>query len=165
MKNFIIGIISITIILILSGYVILFPKQIEKTSDINYIVNDKCGIYSEGRVKINDKIINVLVSDNDCKRELGLSGVKTLKYSEGMIFVFDNIGFYPFWMNEMLFPIDILWISDDFKIVGVESNVQPNTYPKIFGEKYLAKYVLEISANFFKNNKIKVGDRINFTEK
>jgi uncharacterized protein len=68
--------------------------------------------------------------------------------------VFDREGYQGFWMKEMNFPIDIVWLNKDKKIVHIEHNVSPDTYPKIFNpnnefnnEKSL--YVLETNANFF----------------
>ena len=165
MKNKILYIILIATIIVISGYTIFSPQKSQMINELDLIIDNKCGEYSQGEVTLNNNFVKVLVSDIDCKRELGLSGVKALKDNEGMFFVFNSVGFYPFWMKEMLFPIDILWIGDDFKIVGIEKDVSPNTYPKSFGEKYLSRYVLEVSAPYSDKNNIKVGDKITFTKK
>ena len=65
-------------------------------------------------------------------------------------------------MKDMNFPLDILWINDNFEIVGIEKKILPQTYPKIFGEKYLSSYVLEVSAGYCDKNNIKIGDKIIF---
>ncbi len=121
-------------------------------------------------VTINDISINALVADNDYSRTKGLSGRDILAPNEGLLFVFDKEGHHGFWMKEMNFPIDIVWLNKDKKIVHIEHNVLPNTYPKIFypnnefnSEQSL--YVLETNANFFKDNNIEVGDFINFNLK
>jgi uncharacterized membrane protein (UPF0127 family) len=67
-------------------------------------------------------------------------------------------------MKDMNFPIDILWINDNFEVVGIEKNILPQTYPKTFGEKYLASYVLEVSAGYCDKNNIKLGNKINFLQ-
>lgn len=116
---------------------------------------------------INDIKLNTDISDTDAKRVLGLSGRLDIKKDEAMLFVFDKEGYYSFWMKDMNFNIDIAWIDKDKKIVYIQKNVSPKTYPKIF---YAVKdstpikslYVLETSANFFDNNKIKIGDSVNF---
>ena len=81
-----------------------------------------------------------------------------------MIFVFEKVGNYGFWMKDMNFPLDILWINDNFKVVGIEKNLATSTYPKSFGSKYKAMYVLEISAGYSNKNNIKIGDKIIFSQ-
>lgn len=124
-----------------------------------------CGSYDQRYIKINEKIVRVDISDNDCKRILGLSGRKELKNDTGMFFVFPEVGNYGFWMKDMNFPIDILWIDKNFNIVGIEENVATSTYPKILGEKYFSSYVLEVSSGYSTKNKIEVGNKIIFLEK
>jgi uncharacterized membrane protein (UPF0127 family) len=124
-----------------------------------------CGGYEQKYIKINDKTIKVDISDNDCKRILGLSGRKELKNDSGMFFVFPEIGNYGFWMKDMNFPIDILWIDKSLNIIGIEKMVSTSTYPNILGEKYFASYVLEIPSGFSDTNNIKVGNKIIFSDK
>jgi len=128
-------------------------------------VPGSCGNYQKSTVTINNSSIDVDVSDNACKRELGLSGRKTLAFGEGMIFVFDFPGNYGFWMQDMNFPLDIVWVDADLHITGIEKNLSPQTYPEVFGRKYLAQYVLELPAGYSDANDLKVGNKIIFSEK
>jgi uncharacterized membrane protein (UPF0127 family) len=114
------------------------------------------------QVEIGDKIINVEIANTNAKRELGLSGHAPLADVQGMLFVFDKSGIYPFWMKDMLFPIDIIWISEDFKIVYIEKNAQINSFPNTFGYDKEARYVLEVNAGFSDNNNLKIGDQVKF---
>lgn len=124
-----------------------------------------CGVYDTKNVLIGGKNIKMDVSDDDCKRELGFSGRKSLSDGGGMMFIFDKEGSYGFWMKDMNFPIDILWVDDGYNITGIEKNIKPETYPEAFGEKYLAKYVLELKAGFSDENNIKVGNKISISQK
>ncbi len=124
-----------------------------------------CGLYDQKYIKINEEIIKVDISNNDCKRILGLSGRKELKNDTGMLFAFQREGSHGFWMKDMNFSIDILWIDKDLNIVGIEENVATSTYPKILGERYFSSYVLEISSGYSTKNKIEVGNKIIFLEK
>ena len=141
---------------------LLFRQGLKSPAQIYETV---CGKYQKGEVKIDSKILSVDIADTDCKLVLGLSGKKSLSEDAGMIFVFQKSGNYSFWMKDMNFPLDILWINDKFVVTGIGKNLATSTYPEIFGENYSTKYVLEISAgNSIKNN-IKVGDKIIFSEK
>lgn len=155
-----------TIILLLILFVVFFQIFIKfyntekKNSNIQVeAYNVVCGTYKRGEVKINSKTLLVDIADDDCKRILGLSN-KTSLGGEGMVFVFENSGNHGFWMKDMRFPIDILWIDEFFTIVGIEKNVSPDTYPKPFGQKYLSKYVLETSVGYSNKYNIKIGDKI-----
>ena len=42
-----------------------------------------------------------------------------------MLFVFDEPGRYPFWMQNCLIPIDIIWLDAAGKVVQVAAAVPP----------------------------------------
>ena len=154
------------IIILIVGSWMLFAKQKLSTSIIEkraFIT--VCGEYKQGNIILNKKLIVVDISDNKCKEELGLSGRKSMTDSEGMLFSFDTIGNYGFWMKDMSFPLDIIWLDEQFNIVGAVEKIDPGTYPNIFGADYKAKYVLEVISGTLSKNNIKVGDKIIFSEK
>ncbi|MFA5934175.1 MAG: DUF192 domain-containing protein [Candidatus Paceibacterota bacterium] len=113
-------------------------------------------------VQIEGITLKAEVVDTDTERERGLSGHKLLKEDEGMLFVFEKPGIYPFWMKEMLFPIDIMWISSDYKIVYIKKDAQPSSYPETFNPEKSAMYVLEVSSGFSDRHQVKVGDIVSF---
>ncbi len=66
-------------------------------------------------------------------------------------------------MKDMKFPIDIAWISPDKKVVGLEIDVEPSTYPDSFVNKdQPAQYVLELKANRSKTLNINLGTPVKF---
>ena len=75
-----------------------------------------------------------------------------------MLFYFDSPGKYGFWMKDMKFDIDIIWIDMDQKVVGMAENVAVNSYPKIFYPPSDVKYVLEVPSGFTVEHNIKIGD-------
>ncbi|HBM45975.1 MAG: hypothetical protein UT05_C0001G0048 [Parcubacteria group bacterium GW2011_GWF2_38_76] len=119
-----------------------------------------CGQYVSKEITVGEKNITVELADNDCKRELGLSGRTSLGKKQGMLFVYQNDGSRGIWMKDMKFPIDILWINKDTEVVGIEWAITPETYPKIFGEAYEAAFVLELPVGFIKENYISLGSKI-----
>lgn len=158
----------ILLLILLTVFFIIYMKfydEEKKNLSTNIeIYETSCGKYKKGEIKIGSKILAVDIADDICKENLGLSG-RTSLAEGGMLFIFEKAGNYGFWMKDMNFPIDILWIDDTFKIVGIEKNLYPDTYPKAYGEKYKALYVLEVPAQYCDKNNIKVGDKIIFTEK
>ncbi len=91
--------------------------------------------------------IKVRVADTDETKELGLSYFKTLPDKQGMWFVFPQLGIYSFWMKDMNFPIDIIWLDEQYKIIDRIINANPSDYPKTYTPAMSAVYVLEIPAN------------------
>lgn len=108
--------------------------------------------------------VHVEVVDTDASRAQGLSGHAPLESDQGMLFVFETDGAYPFWMKDMLFPIDILWVDAQGKVVHIEKNVAPDTYPASFTPDSPARYVLEVPAGFTDQHDIQIGDTANLEE-
>lgn len=104
--------------------------------------------------------IKVEVADTDEKRNRGLGGRKKLGENEGMIFTFEIPEKYSFWMKDMRFPLDIIWIDERKEIIAISENISPDTYPTSFFPSDPVKYVLEVNASWAKKNRIKIGDSI-----
>lgn len=119
----------------------------------------------KSEVIINGKVFEVQVADTNYLLEKGLSGRKSLSEDEGMFFIFDKPGKYGFWMKEMKFPIDIIWIDSNFEIIHIEKSLSPRTYPKVFYPNIPALYVLEISAGQSMAVDLKIGDTVKFVKK
>jgi len=90
----------------------------------------------------------IIVSIAETKEEhtRGLSGRENLDASTGLLFIFDQPDRYGFWMPDMYFPIDIIWIDADWRIVDIAESVPPDSYPKVFTPTTPALYVLEVNA-------------------
>ncbi len=90
----------------------------------------------------------------------GLSNTPYLPESIVKLFIFDSSGFHSFWMKDMNYSIDILWVDEAEVIVHIEENASPASYPAMFVPKSEARYVVETTAGFVEKNGIKLGDRV-----
>jgi uncharacterized membrane protein (UPF0127 family) len=124
-------------------------QEIKQINEINY-------------VKIAGKIIKVDLALTSEAQEQGLSGRNNLKEDEGMLFVFNHMGKYPFWMKDMNFAIDIIWLGKDLRVIYIKKNATPESYPETFSSSQDAKYVLEVLSQFSEKNNLKEGDRVEF---
>ena len=111
-------------------------------------------------ILLDGKIVRVTVADTDATRDKGLGGREGLAKDEGMLFVFDSDDKYGFWMKDMRFPIDILWLSSAGRIVDMRESVSLSTYPVVFEPIAPARYVLELPAGFAEVHNIKIGDEV-----
>lgn len=92
------------------------------------------------------------------ERERGLSRRTSLASGSGMLFLFDTPGLYGVWMKDMHFPLDILWLDGKKRVVAIEENALPASYPRIFRPSAPARFILEANAGFVAENHIVVGD-------
>ncbi len=108
--------------------------------------------------------INAEVVDTKSGRELGLSGRSTMKDNDGLLFIFDTPGRYAFWMKDMAFPLDIIWINKDGVIVEIERNAKPESYPKTYMNTFPATYVLEVNAGIAEKQGLFIGSKVKIIE-
>jgi uncharacterized membrane protein (UPF0127 family) len=95
------------------------------------------------------------------ERIRGLSDTPYLPENVVKFFVFDTPGLHSIWMKDMKYPIDILWISEAGKIIHLEENATPESYPDTF---FLptepALYVIETMAGFVRSHNLALGDQV-----
>jgi len=112
-------------------------------------------------VEIGGTVFTVDVVDTEIERAQGLSLRESLATNEGMLFIFEKPGMYSFWMKDMSFPIDIIWIDENLKVVYIKENAMPQSFPEIFTPSVSAMYTLEVIASTTEKKKIKIGDDVN----
>ncbi len=113
-------------------------------------------------LKIKDEVLNVEISADAFTRTRGLSGRESLCENCAMVFIFGQESKYSFWMKDMNFPLDILYIKGD-EIVEIFKNVQVlddmNEIMEVFPNKKADK-VLELNAGWCDAHDVQVGDKI-----
>lgn len=115
-------------------------------------------------VCLRDVCVRVEVADTPDKREKGLMFRQELAEDQGMLFIFKEEARHGFWMKNVNFPLDIIWMDKDKVVVDIKPNLAPcpeaTVCPSFFpADKAL--YVLEVNSGFSQKHKIRIGDRIN----
>ena len=102
------------------------------------------------------------------ERRQGLSGRETMAQDAGMLFVFEEEQPLQFWMKDMRFPLDIIWIDGQCRLIGVSADVPtppPNAgsdeIPRVQSPSP-AQYVLELNAGEWARAGLSPGDRVQF---
>lgn len=103
------------------------------------VLEDKVYIRTPGM------LIKAEVADDEAERTSGLSGRDGLNANRAMLFIFEEPGIHSIWMKDMKFPIDIVWLDSEKKVIAIERNVAPDTYPKVFGSKDKSLFVIELA--------------------
>jgi uncharacterized membrane protein (UPF0127 family) len=112
-------------------------------------------------VTIHNQTFAVTVASTIQEQEKGLSGRQSLPQNQGMYFPFASSGFYAFWMKDMKFPLDIIFINNG-KVVTVYKDLQPGvgSNPPIYKPYQPANAVLEINAGLANKYTISDGDTV-----
>lgn len=118
----------------------------------------------DAEIKAGDKTLTVLLADDQAERTRGLSGKETLAPYDGMVFVFDESARHGIWMKDMNFAIDIIWIDEDFRVVDIKKNAEPESFPEVFKPRERARYVLEMPAGFAEKHNLAIGAHLEFEQ-
>jgi uncharacterized membrane protein (UPF0127 family) len=99
---------------------------------------------------------------NDQQRSLGLGNRTILPLDKGMVFVLPKGDPGCFWMKDMHFDLDMIWLNGDKQITKIQPNVSPGTYPQTYCSPQPATYVLEVNAGLAAKNNLQVNQTLNF---
>lgn len=102
------------------------------------------------------------VADTNELRQQGLSGRLSLGDNQAMVFVFPSDGQNLFWMKDMHFAIDMIWLDAKKKIVYMAKDAAPESYPKTFGPVIPTRYVIEVQAGIADKLGLEIGDSVSF---
>jgi hypothetical protein len=113
------------------------------------------------KAEINGHVFSLFLARTSQEQEIGLAKFNKIDKNQGMLFIFQKSDYYSFWMKNMRFPIDIIFINKDkvvdiFQRVPVSKSDNPPTYTT--HEK--ADQVLEINSGLSNEYKIKVGSEV-----
>ena len=112
--------------------------------------------------KISNTNLKIEVVNTSKAMQIGLSKYTSLPENEGMLFVYETKKREVFWMKNMSFPIDIIWIADN-TVVQISEKIEPEPGTPdndltLYPSNQPVNYVLEVNAGFVDKNNIKVGD-------
>lgn len=103
------------------------------------------------------------VAKTDEERKIGLSETPTLGKSNGLLMVFDTDGQWKIWMKDMQYPIDIVWLDADKKVVYTVRDAQPDKSPhKEYRPQKKARYVAELPSGSVTRYGINNGQQLQF---
>lgn len=138
-------VISLVVLLLGSIYVHCLPKQFAD--------------YPRKQVRINSHQITLILADTEQRKITGLSGSKPLKDNEGMLFQFPTPGHYGFWMKDMNYSLDFIYLLKN-KVVEVRSTVSPNTYPNVLFSAKPFDAMIEVKAGTAHKIRVQIADEV-----
>lgn len=112
---------------------------------------------------IGSQSLEVEIADTDRSRTQGLSGRTSLPSNTGMLFIFSDSAHHTFWMKDMKFDIDFIWINKN-KVVQINDLIpspdKTSGTPQVISPDIDINMVLEVPAGFVQQNHIENGDKI-----
>ncbi|MBU3822614.1 DUF192 domain-containing protein [Flavobacteriaceae bacterium XHP0103] len=105
--------------------------------------------------------LDIEIADTEFDTQTGLMYRSSMKTNQAMLFVFDDVTQRYFYMKNTQFPLDIIYVGENKKIVSFQKNAKPldeNSLPS----NVPAKYVLEINAGLSDQWTLKVGDSLSW---
>ena len=105
--------------------------------------------------------VDVELARTVAEQRKGLMGRRALPENGGMLFLFDATSVQSFWMKNTLIPLDMIFISDDGRIVGIVASAAPLTETERTVGKP-SRYVLEVNGGWCAAHGVGAGDRVRF---
>jgi uncharacterized protein len=112
-------------------------------------------------VCFDEACVSVELADTAESRQRGLMGREGLEDSRGMLFIFPVPEPHSFWMKNMRFPIDLIWMSQDGTVTAVTSDARPCSPSSCesFTAGGATRFVLEVGAGYAGSHGIQSGDK------
>jgi uncharacterized membrane protein (UPF0127 family) len=152
-------------LLALSGFKFLTGDALGQAEILNSGEAKTKSLPNKVNVTINNVKLEADVALTSDEQTKGLSIKDKLQPNEGMLFPYEAPRILSFWMKDMKFPIDILWLNADKRVVHIEESLQPCS-PLLPCPSYApdvqAQYVLETVAGFSSANGITEGIPVEF---
>ena len=121
---------------------------------------------SPAKFQIGEATLGVEVADTEALKMQGLSGRSSLAENSGMLFKFASADRYSFWMKDMRFGLDFIWIADG-RVTEIDHNVPvqsgvPDEKLNVYQPLAPVDSMLEVNSGWAKRQNIKVGDSARF---
>lgn len=114
-------------------------------------------------ITVGKKTVYAQIVTSPAEMSLGLSGRQGLNADQGMLFDFKSSQRPGFWMKDMNFDLDFIWISQN-KIIGFTQNVPrpaaADSNLPVYYPSGNIDMVLEVNSGWVEKNGVKAGDLV-----
>lgn len=114
----------------------------------------------------NDSLLASLqieLAETEYETQTGLMYRKGMEDSQAMLFIFEKEELKGFYMKNTQFPLDIIFLDAEKKVVNIAKNAQPFNQNTLRSEGP-AQYVLEVNAGLSDKWGLEKGDRISWSK-
>lgn len=116
---------------------------------------------STATLRIADHTYTLEFASTAAQQQRGLGGRPSMPTDHGMLFPYDAPGRHCFWMKDMQFALDIIWLDGDKRVVKIERDLSPSSYPTSYCANN-TRYVIELNAGQAEATNLQAGQRLEF---
>jgi uncharacterized protein len=115
------------------------------------------------QTRAGDQHVKVEIARSDPERQRGLMYRQKLEPGRGMIFLFPAPEPLKFWMKNTYIPLDMIFISNERKVLYVEENAEPLT-TQSRGPDEDSQFVLEVPGGWARAHGVERGVAVKFVD-
>ncbi len=131
---------------------------------IIFLIAVIASILNSGKSEVcfKKECLEVELAVTDEEQTNGLSGREILDENKGMLFIMERDDIHSFWMKDMRFSLDIMWVSGNGTVVDLIKNAEPCGVPICMPiiPHAESKYVLEVNAGTVEKINLSIGDEL-----
>ncbi len=106
--------------------------------------------------------LDIEIADNEYETQTGLMYRQSMPDEQAMLFIFESEQPRSFYMKNTEFPLDIIFVNSNNRVVSIQKNAKPRD-PSSLPSEGAALYVLEVNAGLSDKWQLEPGDKIQFT--
>jgi len=147
----------------------VFFTSCKENSSNSEVLTKEVNFKKEGELVLkktaNDSVIaklDIELAEGDYETQTGLMYRSGMEKNHGMLFIFEDVSMRAFYMKNTQFPLDIIYLGEDQKVINIQKNAIPFNQASL-PSSAPAKYVLEINAGLSDQWGLSSGDQMEFT--
>ena len=148
------------------GWYYLIPHISKSRSFESSSIQSTQPIRTSNFAKVTNNLPNSLtqieLAKTTAEHSQGLMNRIRLCASCGMLFIYPTPDLRTFWMKDTLVPLDIIFLDGDFRVINISSDTKTNQAEEVYSSELPAQYILEVPANWSKNQNLFKGSKIDF---
>ena len=148
------------------GWYYLIPHISKSRSFESSSIQSTQPIRTSNFAKVTNNLPNSLtqieLAKTTAEHSQGLMKRIRLCASCGMLFIYPTPDLRTFWMKDTLVPLDIIFLDGDFRVINISSDTKTNQAEEVYSSELPAQYILEVPANWSKNQNLFKGSKIDF---
>jgi uncharacterized protein len=118
---------------------------------------------STATLRMDGHTYTLEIAHTASQQQKGLGERPSMLQDHGMLFAYGVSGRYCFWMKDMQFPLDIIWLDAGKRVIETRQNLSPSTYPESYcPAKANTRYVIELNAGQAAETHLEAGQRLDF---
>lgn len=106
-------------------------------------------------IRLGNSVFKAWIALNEDDRLAGLSKEGHINDSQALIMAFPEDDVHGVWMKGMTYPIDVVWLDSDKRVVYAIKNIPFEDQEKIYSPNVKSRYIVELKAGMVERQSIR----------